>query len=370
MKRKRPLSTTKINDNKNKMFLDISTTIIKKEEEKTFFDELTDDIIGYLIKFLTIDDYINLSKIYKQFPRINQSIHLNKFNQDQLNSIELSIVLSELGFSIEKYCGSMTSRQFYFNKKIKSIFNTIMKDITIEITENFLIKDIINPNHQITNQDMIDIIEIIKYIKNYEKNYTNDNCRIGFIPTYDINNTHKFLEYNNIKYRELFYVPTELNKITAGQTFEKFCNNDGLPYDFKKMEPISNQNIKIENVNINFFEFIDPNQSLFQFIQKTDAEKIQLMKLPSLSTYIRNIYAMIEIDNNKSYCKCYDLLPEILSKFIIIQDFKQINGKKFTKIQQDKIEERKKQLEIFEKDYKLNMDKKIFNIFNKFCTNK
>ena len=166
MKRKRPLSTTKINDNKNKMFLDISTTIIKKEEEKTFFDELTDDIIGYLIKFLTIDDYINLSKIYKQFPRINQSIHLNKFNQDQLNSIELSIVLSELGFSIEKYCGSMTSRQFYFNKKIKSIFNTIMKDITIEITENFLIKDIINPNHQITNQDMIDIIEIIKYIKN------------------------------------------------------------------------------------------------------------------------------------------------------------------------------------------------------------
>lgn len=373
MKRKRSTSSSnKIYVPVKKIFLDISIkTEVKKEEELEEEEEwnlinfLPIDIMNHLISYLTIYDYIKLIKLTTK--KINQFISL-RLDENILNSIEFSIMISKLGVSIQNYCDH--NNKFYFNKKIKSLFSSLLKDVKITVSTKSLINDhryIIKPNIKITNQDITDFNEVINYLKDYQNGYINENLEMGFIPT---NKARSFLEFNHIKYRELFYVPSTLKQISEGQTFERFCSHHGLPCDFQKMQPISNSNIKIEKYSLNFFEFNDINLSLFDFIQKTDDEKVDSMKFPLLSTLIKNIYVMIEIGKNRSYCHFYDLFPEILSQFIIFRHFKQINGKQFTEKSRIEIEEKKNELKIFEKDYKLILDNKIFHLFNKFCVNK
>ena len=382
--KKRRLTTKAVEKNSRKRSLEenLEENIKKTLPKLPPFDIhlLPRDVIQYFSRFLSINTYVNLSLASKQ---IFQSfrMHENSTNEEWkttfLIPIELHIMMSKL-LAITHYLkGDSNKHLLYFMKEefsignvYNKIFNLRDRDVKILITrENLISTNIVKCGLNITDPLFFkELQQIVNYTSTYYKIYYSSDIRI-FSAYEKYPGNQLCLPQTTFEFGEIFFAEYLLLKDDhyTSQSFKGLCDLGGLYYNFENFKSLAKQDeeFKVGLYKLKFFVMKTYNEiSLFQLHQLSDVEQLSKLTQPTLKTKLKDIIVQYSIDgkNDKYYSEFFDLYPEIKKNLFVMSNVikkREDNRKKILDSDIFNIQQRKKNLQIFETKYKEQMDKRI-----------
>jgi hypothetical protein len=342
------------------------------------------DLIRYFSRFLSIKSYVNLSLASKQ---IFQSFRMHENSTEEewkttfLIPIELHIMMSKL-LAITHYLkGESHKHLLYFMKEEFSIGNVYNKIFNLgkSFDRKILIKreDLISTNIVKCGLKTTDPLffkelqQIVNYTSTYYKiYYTTDIRLVSAYEKYPISTLCipvTTFEFGEIFYAEYLLKEDRYTEYIEKLSFKGLCDLGGLYYNFENFKSIAKQDeeFKIGLFKLKFFVFKKKNEiSLFQFHQLSNNEQLSKLTQPTLKTQLKDIIVQYSVDGkiDKYYSEFIDLYTEIKKNLFVMPNVIIDTGDNRKKIIDSdifNIQQRKKNLQIFEAKYKIQMDERI-----------